>query len=88
MPVGDRVDLTRATFVDAAVHAAVDQAFDYHSWDAGQIEAGRVIRETLKDAFRAIINGAPPCPDRSTALRKLREARMDANSAITHHGRY
>jgi hypothetical protein len=26
--------------------------------------------------------------DRKTAIRKLREARMDANSAITHAGKY
>jgi hypothetical protein len=34
-----------------------------------------------------IIETVPPSPDRSVAIRKLREARMDCNSAITFDGK-
>jgi hypothetical protein len=39
-------------------------------------------------AALAIVRHVPPSPDRSAALRKIREARMDCNSAITHRGKY
>ena len=44
--------------------------------------------KALGNAVKAIVAGAPPSPDRSAAIRKCREARMDANSAITHAGKY
>jgi len=66
----------------------VDDCFTYHQWDAEQMQAGTEVRAALIHAARVILNTVPPCPDRSVALRKLREARMDANSAITHRGRF
>lgn len=66
----------------------VKDVFDYHPWDSDQVAAGAKIREALGAAFKAVIENAPPSADRSTALRKIREARMDANSAITHGGKY
>lgn len=81
-------DFTRATELTPEVSAAVDDAFEYHKWTDEQVEAGKLIRKTLADAVKAIIAGAPPSPDRSAAIRKCREARMDANSAITHGGKY
>lgn len=53
-----------------------------------KVTAGKKIREALANAVKAIVAGAPPSPDRSAAIRKCRDARMDANSAITHGGRY
>jgi len=82
------MDFTRATELTPEVTAAVDDAFEYHQWTPEQIQAGKKIRTALADAVRAIIAGAPPSPDRSAAIRKCREARMDANSAITHNGKY
>jgi hypothetical protein len=82
------VDFTRATQLDTEVEAAIDDAFEYHKWNGDQVTHGAVIRKALADAVKAIVAGAPPCPDRSAAIRKLREARMDANSAITHGGKY
>ena len=82
------MDFTRATEVTPEVSAAVDDAFDYHKWTPEQIEAGSKIRKALADAVKAIIAGAPPSPDRSAAIRKIRESRMDCNSAITHGGKY
>jgi len=85
---GNFADFTRARQVTVDVSKAIEDAFDYHEWDDAQKEAGREIRMALAIAVKTIVNNAPPCPDRSAAIRKLREARMDANSAITHRGRY
>ena len=82
------MDFTRATEVTPEVSAAVDDAFEYHKWTPEQVEAGSKIRKALADAVKAIIAGAPPSPDRSAAIRKIRESRMDCNSAITHGGKY
>lgn len=62
--------------------------FDYHPWDEAKIDAGKKVRAALGAAYKAVIENVPPCPDRTVALRKIREARMDANSAITHGGLY
>jgi len=66
----------------------VADAFDYHPWTASQTAKGKTVREALGAAFKAVIENVPPGPDRTVALRKIREARMDANSAITHDGKY
>ena len=42
----------------------------------------------LAHAVKIIVANVPESADRSVAIRKIREARMDANSAITHHGKY
>lgn len=83
-----RVDFTRATELTPAVEAAVDDAFDYHPWTPAQIESGTRVRRVLAAAIKQIILDVPPGPDRTVAIRKIREARMDANSAITHAGKY
>lgn len=70
------------------VKEGLDDCFDYHPWSDEQVAAGKEVRDTLKAAALAIIKNVPPSADRSTALRKIREARMDANSAITHNGKY
>ncbi len=70
------------------VHEGAEDCFTYHTWAPEQIEKGKLVRASLQSAFEVIIANVPPSADRSTALRKLREVRMDANSAITHNGRY
>lgn len=64
------------------------ECFTYQPWDAEQTRVGTKVREALELAARVILEDVPSCPDRSVALRKLREARMDANSAITHRGKF
>jgi hypothetical protein len=66
----------------------VDDAFQYHPWTPEQIESGNKVRKALAEAVKTILREVPPSPDRSVAIRKIREARMDANSAITHNGKY
>ena len=81
-------DFTRATEMTIDVGLAVDDAFEYHKWDDLQVAAGGRIRKALADAVKVIIESAPPCPDRTTAIRLCREARMWGNSAITSRGRW
>lgn len=78
-------DLNRATVV---TQEEVDDVFEYHKWTEEQVEKGVHVRKVLAEAFAQIIENVPPCPDRTVALRKIREARMDCNSAITHGGKY
>lgn len=63
-------------------------AFEYHVWDEEQTKIGIRVRGALEAAALVILESVPDCPDRSVALRKIREARMDANSAITHRGKF
>lgn len=81
-------DFTRAEKVTPEVEEEIENAFKYHAWNKDQEIAGNLVRMSLEIAVKAIVDNVPPCPDRTTAIRKLREARMDANSAITHKGRY
>jgi hypothetical protein len=82
------VDFTRAAVLTPEVSAAIDDAFEYHKWDDEKVAAGTRVRSILAEAVKVIVRDVPPGPDRSTAIRKIREARMDANSAITHGGKY
>lgn len=82
------MDFTRAQTLTPEVEASIDDAMEYHPWTPEQIASGKIIREACGSAIKAIVSGAPPSPDRSAAIRKIREARMDANSAITHAGKY
>jgi hypothetical protein len=66
----------------------LQECFDYHPWDEEQMKSGSLVRQALVSAAETILLEVPDCPDRSVALRKLREARMDCNSAITHRGRF
>lgn len=88
-PIGKQpVDFTRARGLTPDVAAAIDAAFEYQPWDAAKTANGVAVRQILAEAVKVIVERVPPCPDRSAAIRKIREARMDANSAITHDGRF
>jgi hypothetical protein len=91
-PIGGNFsDFTRARTLTPEVALSIDDAFDFYSWKDWtdqQAMAGSAIRLALAEAVKAIVAGAPPSADRSSAIRKVREAWMDANSAITHAGKY
>lgn len=82
------MELTRAQGRTPEIEAAVDNIFDYHAWNEIQVEDGKQVRKALAEAVKVIIDVVPPSADRSAAIRKIREARMDCNSAITHRGKY
>lgn len=81
-------DFTRASVLSTEVEASIDDAFEYHEWDGAMVANGTPVCKALADAVKVIVANVPPSPDRTTAIRKLREARMDCNSAITHAGKY
>jgi len=82
------MEFLRATELTPEVAAAIDNAFDYHPWDGMQAAKGAEVRKALAEAVKVIVANVPPSADRSAAIRKIREARMDCNSAITHGGKY
>ncbi len=88
MTAQSRVDFTRATELTPEVEKEIDVAFDYQPWDEQQIAAGARVRKALAEAVKVIVANVPPSPDRSSAIRMCRQARMEANSAITHRGKY
>jgi hypothetical protein len=58
----------------------------FREWDDEKITRGIKVRTALGAALKVIIEEVPPSSDRDSAIRKLREARMDCNSAITFNG--
>ena len=82
------MNFTRAAELTPEVRASIADAFEYHAWDDAKVDKGAVVRTALIDAVMVIVANVPPSPDRSAAIRKLREASMDCNSAITHDGKY
>lgn len=82
------MDFTRATEVTDEVRESIADAFKYHAWDADKTQRGNQVRKVLEDAVVTIINCVPPSPDRSSAIRKIREAAKDANGAISLEGKY
>lgn len=61
---------------------AIDTLFTYHSPTAGQIAQYGEIREHAKRLVRSIWALCPEGPDRTAAIRKVREAVMTANASI------
>lgn len=78
------IDLNRAT---TCTDAELSEVMNFQHWNEQQIQKGVAVRTALTAALKVIIETVPPSPDRSVAIRKLREARMDCNSAITFDGK-
>jgi hypothetical protein len=66
----------------------VEECFTFAPWNPDQLAAGAKVVAALIAAAKVVLQEVPPGPDRSCAIRKIREARMDANSGITHRGRF
>jgi hypothetical protein len=66
----------------------VDSMFTYHSPKEGQNAAYAAINEASKHLVEVIIRECPNCPDRTTAIRTVRLARMWANAGIACEGRF
>jgi hypothetical protein len=76
-------NLNRAT---TCTDAELAEVMNFKPWNEQQVQKGVAVRTALSAALKVIIETVPPSPDRSAAIRKLREARMDCNSAITFDG--
>lgn len=64
----------------------VAEVFSYHAPDPHQVAYMKRIRESARDLAFTILDRAPECPDRTVAIRKLREAVMFANASIVLKG--
>lgn len=65
----------------------VDHVFTYQlATGLSQVTAFDQVREACILLAKTILRVVPQCADRATALRKLRECRMDANAAIALDG--
>lgn len=76
--------MPRLELTDEAIH---DMCI-YHSPSDDMTPGFHAVSQAAEVFIRVIRNHVPDSPDRSTAVRKIREARMDANSAIAHGGKY
>jgi len=81
-------DFFRATEVTDEVRQQVEECFTYAPWDGVKAAKGGAVRKSIADSVLVIIANVPPCPTRTVAIRKLIEARMDCNAAITHDGKW
>lgn len=64
----------------------VDRIFTYHPATEEQRPKYKAIRDSAKELARVILDSCPPSPDRTAAIRKLREAVMTANASIALDG--
>jgi hypothetical protein len=62
---------------------ALDAMFTYHAATPQQEQDYRAIRGAALSLARVIDRCCPAGPDRTTAIRKLREAVMTANASIS-----
>lgn len=66
----------------------VAERFTYKQWTPGQVVAGQEVTQAAIDFGAALIALVPPSATRTRALNLVEEARMLANAAITHNGKY
>lgn len=67
--------------------AALDKWFTHHPpRNAMEIERYERIRAAGKAFAEVIVAETPSCPDQTVAVRRVREAVMNANSAIACYG--
>lgn len=69
------------------MHAQVDHWFTHHPPDGHDVAKYTELRDTAKTLAHRIVTLCPASADRTTAIRKLREAVMTANAAIACKGR-
>ena len=68
---------------------AIETLFTYHAPTGDQPERYKRIRNAAKILAREIDASCPPGPDRTTAVRAIREAVMWANASIaTNNAQY
>lgn len=76
-PVAQRINLEN-----------VEHVFTFQPWNEDQLQRGKEVTAALIFAAKALLRAVPECPTRTRAINNLIDARMLANAAITHDGRY
>lgn len=82
------IELTKAEGNTDATLETIADLFTYHSWNEVQIQQGTLVRKALETAYQTIVAQVPPSALRTRALDHIFDARMLANAAITHRGRF
>lgn len=82
------LNLNYATGNSPEVRALIEERFTYRQWTAEQVNHGKVVTGAGIDFASAIVEHVPPSPTRTRALDLIEEARMLANAAITHGGKF
>ena len=67
--------------------AQLAEVFEYQPPEQDQIANFREIRKAAVSFATAVVENCPNCADRTAAIRKIREAMMTANAAISLRGR-
>lgn len=70
------------------IHALILERFTYKQWDDDQVQHGKAVTGGAIDFASAIVEHVPPSATRTRALNLIEEARMLANAAITHDGKF
>jgi hypothetical protein len=65
----------------------IREVFSYKPANDYQIGQMNRVREKAREFAVLLLETCPRCPDRSVALRRVREAMMTANAAIVLDGR-
>ena len=73
------------TLSDEEQHA-LTELFTYHSATEEDTKRYSLINNACRLGAEVIMSVCPSSPDRTTSIRKLREARMDANASIATKG--
>lgn len=71
--------------VQDAASKAIDDLFTFHPPTGVQVLQYQVIRDTARQLATVIWKECPDGPDRTAAIRKVREAVMTANVSIATH---
>jgi hypothetical protein len=80
------MDLSRVRELTPEVESAIDDFFAHNKPDPGKLAAADRVRKILSDAAKTIVQNIPPSPDRTVAMRKLRETLTDSEWALAHGG--
>jgi hypothetical protein len=67
--------------------STIENWFTYHAPSPDQLVAYEKLRSSAKDFAKAINDLVPDSPDKTAAIRKVREAVMTANAAIACGGK-
>lgn len=78
--------LGNAVGKSAEIEDLVLRTFGSVHWDAAQQHKSGAVRAAMTFATMVIIENVPPGADRTAAIRKMREAAMTCNVAISHPG--
>ena len=82
------LNLNYAAELTPEVEALIEERFTYKQWTPEQVAHGKAVTEGAILFAKDIVQHVPPSATRTRALNLIEEARMLANAAITHEGKF